>query len=353
MRACFLLLALPSVVLAFGPSPPPSGKASWCPQANARPGADVTTLINAINNEPFIDGRLAVLKKTLAQSALGYDAAGVVAISNAFTFSGEKTQAIQFLQPYVLGLTSVEEQQLIDSVAFSSDKLDTLRATCSFVIDARENNATILEAFAFSSDKATALSIISECSPRSCTYGDITVKKVHFVVDTSGSMSGTFTIDGSSINRLQYAQQQLNAVIEQQLPQMSGRLFNLFQYSASVNPWQPGLQPATSDKLSAAVKYVQGWVANGGTSTYAALKAAYADPDVEAVYLLSDGMPNDQPADTILQAAVAWSKGKTIPCHTVALVEGGSESSSDKQSAMAFMQALADGTGGVYRGFGP
>lgn len=53
------------------------------------------------------------------------------------------------------GLTSVEEQQLIDSVAFSSDKLDTLRATCSFVIDARENNATILEAFAFSSDKAT------------------------------------------------------------------------------------------------------------------------------------------------------------------------------------------------------
>lgn len=63
----------------------------------------MTTLINAINNEPFIDGRLAVLKKTLAQSALGYDAAGVVAICNAFTFSGEKTQAIQFLQPYVLG----------------------------------------------------------------------------------------------------------------------------------------------------------------------------------------------------------------------------------------------------------
>jgi len=350
----FLLLAIgPAAVFSFGPSPPPSGKASWCPQTNARPGADVTRLINAINDEPFSSGRLSVLQKVLAESPLGYDAAGVVDICNSFTFSGEKTQAIQVLQPYVLGLTSVEEEQLIDSVAFSSDKIDTLKATCSFVIDARENNATILKAFDFSSDKATALNIIDKCSPRSCTYGDITVKKVHFVVDTSGSMAGSFTIDGTSINRLQYAQQQLNAVIEQQLPQMSGRMFNLFQYSATVNPWQPGLQPATNDKLTAAVKYVQGWSANGGTSTYAALKAAYADPDVEAVYLLSDGMPNDQPADTILQAAIAWSKGKTIPCHTVALVEGGTESNSDKQDAMAFMKSLADGTGGVYRGFGP
>ena len=49
----------------------------------------------------------------------------------------------------------MEEAQLLDSVGFSSDKIKTLRATCSFVIDARENNATILEAFPFSSDKAT------------------------------------------------------------------------------------------------------------------------------------------------------------------------------------------------------
>eukprot|EP00729_Bicosta_minor_P006664 gene6664-8522_t len=134
---------------------------------------------------------------------------------------------------------------------------------------------------------------------------------------------------------------------------MAGRMFNLFQYSASVNTWQPGLQPATAANLASAVSYVNGWRADGGTSTYAALKAAYSDPDVEAVYLLSDGMPNDETAATILGAVVAWSKSKTIPCHTVALVEGGSESSSQKEDAMQFMASLADGSGGVYRGFGP
>jgi succinyl-CoA synthetase alpha subunit len=98
---------------------------------------------------------------------------------------------------------------------------------------------------------------------------------------------------------------------------------------------------------------VDGWTAGGGTSTYAALSAAYADPAVEAVYLLSDGMPNDQSAATILAHAITWSKGKTVPLHTVALVEGGSESSAQKSDAMKFMKDLADGTGGVYRGFGP
>jgi hypothetical protein len=98
---------------------------------------------------------------------------------------------------------------------------------------------------------------------------------------------------------------------------------------------------------------VDGWTAGGGTSTYIALDNAYRDPAVEAVYLLSDGMPNDQTAAPILAQAIIWSKGKTVPLHTVALVEGGSETIAQKKDAMKFMKDLADGTGGVYRGFGP
>jgi len=347
----FLTISLAS---AFGPSPPPTpSPASWCPQSNARPGADVSALIKAIDNEPFSAGRLQVLLQALGTSSLGYDAQGVVDIIDAFTFSGEKADALQSLQPYVLGLIAVEEATVIESIAFSSDKMDVLRATCSFVLDARVNNATILDAFSFSSDKKEALKIIQTCAPRSCVYGDITAKKVHFVVDTSGSMAGTFDLNGATTNRLEYAQLQLLGVINEQLPQLTGRMFNLFQYSASVSTWQPGLQPATATNLASAVKYVDAWHAGGGTSTYAALKTAYGDPDVEAVYLLSDGMPNDESAATILAAAISWSKGKTIPLHTVALVEGGSESPSEKEAAMTFMKQLADGTGGIYRGFGP
>jgi hypothetical protein len=122
----------------------------------------------------------------------------------------------------VLGLNATEEATLIEVMPFSSDRLTVLQETCSFVLDARINNATILAAFTFSSDKATALEIIENCAPRSCVYGEITVKKVHFVVDTSGSMAGSFPINGQSITRLKFAQHQLHEVIMEQLPQMEG-----------------------------------------------------------------------------------------------------------------------------------
>ena len=118
-----------------------------------------------------------------------------------------------------------------------------------------------------------------------------------------------------------------------------------------VAQWEPGLQPAVPDKLSSAVTYVKGWSPGGGTSTKAALQAAYGDADVEAIYLLSDGMPNGS-ADDIIAAAKGWSNGGGIPCHTIAMVAGGSESTQQKNDALAFMEQLAMSTGGTYRGLG-
>ena len=41
-----------------------------------------------------------------------------------------------------------------------------------------------------------------------------------------------------------------------------------------------------------------------------------------------------------------------IPCNTIALVAGGSESAAQKNAALAFMERLANATGGTYRGLG-
>ena len=152
-------------------------------------------------------------------------------------------------------------------------------------------------------------------------------------------------------SRLGYVAHELDTVIRLQLPALQGRLFNVLRFSSSVSAWEPGLQPTTPDKLQSAVTYVAGWTASGGTNTKDALQKAYSDPDVEAVYLLSDGMPNGSPSD-IVAAAKTWSKNGVIPCHTIALVAGGTESSQQKAEALSFMEQLAKATKGTYRGLG-
>ena len=59
--------------------------------------------------------------------------------------------------------------------------------------------------------------------------------------------------------------------------------------------------------------------ASYGTSTKAALRAAYATPGVEAVYLLSDGLPTaDQgPSASIISLAASLSSGGRVPTNTV------------------------------------
>ena len=88
-----------------------------------------------------------------------------------------------------------------------------------------------------------------------------------------------------------------------------------------------------------------------GTDIYDALQAAYAEDNVLAVYLLTDGFPNAGTSSdpmTIVKAAGAWSKGKTIPTHTVWMGLG-HDSSDNKQLSTELMIGIANATGGVSR----
>jgi len=276
----------------------------------------------------------------------------ITMIIDIFTFSGDQTTALNMMQPFVLGYTCDQEIALLNTMTFSQAQLDTLATTCNFILQSDDCTEKIIDAFTFSSDKKTAASTLENCPSRSCVYGTVTAKKVIFVVDTSGSMGGTFKGDGGqTTTRLSYVAGELDIAITDQLPKLKGRMFNVLRYSSDVAEWKPGLQPATDDNLFSAVQYVQTWTASGGTDTKAALVAAYATDGVEAVYLLSDGMPNGS-ADDIITSAKAWAKNGAIPCNTIALVAGGSESAAQKNAALAFMERLANATGGTYRGLG-
>jgi Mg-chelatase subunit ChlD len=146
--------------------------------------------------------------------------------------------------------------------------------------------------------------------------------------------------------RLSYVQAQLSDVILDQLPKLAGRMFDVLKFSDSVGMWAPGLLPANTSNAASATQYVASWVANGGTSTLAALGAAYKPDGVEAVYLLSDGVPSDAQPSQIIAMASTLSKNGTVPCNTILFMEGGTE---DRAAAESFMKTLAEATGGVFR----
>ena len=67
--------------------------------------------------------------------------------------------------------------------------------------------------------------------------------------------------------------------------------FNLVAYSSNVQPWKPSVVPATDANKAEAVKWLEGRSEGGGTRTLFALQRAFEDPNVDTIYLLSDGAP--------------------------------------------------------------
>ena len=93
--------------------------------------------------------------------------------------------------------------------------------------------------------------------------------------------------------------------------------------------------PPSQENLQAVWHWVQALTAQGSTNTQAALSAAISVPGVQAVYLLTDGRP-DQQCETLLAAIQTLPP---IPVHTISFNCGDSR-------ANVFLSKLASITGG-------
>jgi hypothetical protein len=76
---------------------------------------------------------------------------------------------------------------------------------------------------------------------------------------------------------------------------------NFVQFGTDISPWHPRLQKL-DDTSGDAFDDLLGWIRDlrcqGSTNTLAALNHALHDEDAEAIYLLTDGRP-DQPPDAV------------------------------------------------------
>eukprot|EP01117_Protostelium_nocturnum_P012823 TRINITY_DN474_c0_g1_i1.p1 TRINITY_DN474_c0_g1~~TRINITY_DN474_c0_g1_i1.p1 ORF type:complete len:345 (+),score=93.51 TRINITY_DN474_c0_g1_i1:70-1104(+) len=317
-----------------------------CAQQSRLPDARFDAIVSLVKAASFEDDRFKILTRETANQTLGFDGNQMLKLSQLFSFSTSKTQMFSKYQKYWLGMTCNQVVKILGDIGFDSDRLTVLPNLVNLTYDLKEKNQSIVDYFGFSSSKDAARQIIASAAPFSCVWGVVTAKTLVFIVDVSGSMSTQFKLNGTNrvISRLQYVVSSLNLVISQILKPYQN--FNVIAFSGSVRNWQKSTVAVNPQNIASAVSFVSSLSASGSTNMLAAFKTAFVQQDLNAVYLLSDGSPdNGQPAP-ILAAAKAWSSaqpGRFI--NTISFQVGGQIDT----AAIAFMNSLAVNNGGVAR----
>ena len=144
-----------------------------------------------------------------------------------------------------------------------------------------------------------------------------------FVLDVSGSMLESMYgryVGKRGAARIDVAKQEVKQAIENL---DEGALFNVFAFSSGVEKWQKESAGTNSPaSRQAALTWVERLGAAGATNLYDSLKLAFADKDVDTIYVMSDGEPtNGEVIDPfrIREEVAFWNKHRKIKIHTVAI----------------------------------
>ncbi len=148
-------------------------------------------------------------------------------------------------------------------------------------------------------------------------------RRVTFVIDTSGSMLesmyGRF-IGKRGAARIDVAKEELKQAIANLEP---GTLFNILAFGSSVAAWQKERVAVLDDATrAAAIEWVDRLGANGATNLYDTVKMAFADPDVDTIFIMSDGEPtNGEVTDPhrIREDVAFWNKHRKVKINTIAI----------------------------------
>jgi hypothetical protein len=174
---------------------------------------------------------------------------------------------------------------------------------------------------------------------KTISYHDIPVvsSRMCFLVDRSGSMSAPIGTD-KKFTRLDAAKQQLTRVVEA-LPPTTW--VNLVDYETGVHPMWDVVRKLDNDNRKELLDRVRQLQLAGGTNIFEALEAAFRDPKVDTIYLLTDGQPSAgrlTNTEDILDEVRRWNRTKQVVIHCIGL---GIDSD--------LLKRLAAMTGGSYK----
>ncbi|MBI3819928.1 MAG: HEAT repeat domain-containing protein [Planctomycetes bacterium] len=111
---------------------------------------------------------------------------------------------------------------------------------------------------------------------------------VAFFIDCGATMANQ--APGGGMSKMQQVLGELETTLKA-IPQ--GTRFNVYAYSSHPTPWQPKPQILNEKSMKAALDFLRNQTLAGNKNIWEALRAALADPDIDTVYLMSDGEPED------------------------------------------------------------
>lgn len=167
-------------------------------------------------------------------------------------------------------------------------------------------------------------------------YGiPIGAKRVVFVLDISGSMSG---------DKLEAAKRELISAIESLTPDV---FFGIVTFNRQVHVWNRTLVAANSENRRRAINSVTVQEAAFDTASYDALEASLG-LDPESIYFVSDGAPSSGkivPPFEIVSAIAGINHVRRVSIHTIGI------GTNDTTAAIfgRFMRNLAEADWGEYR----
>lgn len=147
--------------------------------------------------------------------------------------------------------------------------------------------------------------------------------RVMFIVDVSGSMN-----EGLLTEYQGKAGQSRMEVAKGELARCVGSLdaaafFNIITFSSGAEKWIDGSLAAANQKnREEAQLYIERLGAGGGTNLYGSLKLAFEDPDVDTIFVMSDGEPSmGEVTDPgmIREHVAAWNQNRGIVINTIAV----------------------------------
>ncbi|XP_013387557.1 von Willebrand factor A domain-containing protein 3B [Lingula anatina] len=156
-------------------------------------------------------------------------------------------------------------------------------------------------------------------------FGTVIEDQIYILIDTSGSMAPS----------IQFVKDKLFVLMQEQLRHK--QKFNLVSFNSKISPWKDRCVEVNEKNLQAAWTWIKNLECVGSTNTLAALQFALADHATQAVYLLTDGRPDQPPRSILAQVQLQHA----VPLHTISF------NCSDKE-ANQFLCQLAKDTGGRY-----
>ena len=171
------------------------------------------------------------------------------------------------------------------------------------------------------------------------SYYDIPLisSRIAFVVDHSGSMGAKVGTDQKR-TRLDVAKQQLTGVVT---GLSKSHKVNLILFETKVTSVWNEIRQLSSGNRRKLIKDIEAVKQTGGTNLFDAVEFAYQDPDVDTIYLLTDGQPGNgrftEEADIVEQVGI-MNRTRQIMIHCISI---GREST--------LLRDLAALTGGTYK----